>query len=54
MHPRGDMIIKKYKIIINGQKLKEEELTTEIHIDLLGPGIGNTYEDRKRTTGSVF
>jgi hypothetical protein len=30
MHPRGDMMIKKHKIIIDGQKLKEGEFATEI------------------------
>jgi hypothetical protein len=30
MHPRGDMMIKRHKIIIDGQKLKEGEFTTEI------------------------
>jgi hypothetical protein len=29
MHPRGDMMIKKHKIIIDGQKIKEGEFTTE-------------------------
>ena len=30
MHPRGDMMIKKHKIIVDGQKLKEGEFATEI------------------------
>jgi hypothetical protein len=30
MHPRGDMMIKKHKITIDGQKLKEGEFATEI------------------------
>jgi hypothetical protein len=30
MHPRGDMMIKKHKIIIDRKKLKEGEFTTEI------------------------
>jgi hypothetical protein len=30
MHPIGYMMIKKHKIIIDGQKLKEGEFTTEI------------------------
>ena len=30
MHRRGDMMIKKHKIIIDGKKLKEGEFTTEI------------------------
>jgi hypothetical protein len=30
MHPRGDMMIKKHKIIIDGQKLEEGEFATEI------------------------
>jgi hypothetical protein len=30
MHPRGDMMIKKHKIIVDGQKLEEGEFATEI------------------------
>jgi hypothetical protein len=30
IHPRGDMMIKKHKIIVDGQKLKEGEVATEI------------------------
>jgi hypothetical protein len=30
MHPRGDRMIKKHKIIINGQNLEEGEFATEI------------------------
>jgi hypothetical protein len=30
IYPRGDMMIKKHKIIIDGQKLKEGEFATEI------------------------
>ena len=30
MHPRGNMMIKKHKIIVDGQKLEEGEFSTEI------------------------
>jgi len=30
MHPRGNMMVKKHTIIIDGQKLEEGEFATEI------------------------
>jgi hypothetical protein len=30
MHPRGNMMVKKHKIIVDGQKLEEGEFATEI------------------------
>ena len=30
MHPRGDAMIKKHKIIVDGQNLEEEDFTTEV------------------------
>jgi hypothetical protein len=30
MHPRGYMMVKKQKIIVDGQKLEEGEFSTEI------------------------
>jgi len=30
MHPRGDMMIKKHKIIVDGKKLEEGQFATEI------------------------
>jgi hypothetical protein len=50
MHPRGDMMIKKHKIIIDGQKLKEGEFATEIVGTMGALALANLYSVGSLTT----
>jgi hypothetical protein len=50
MHPRGDMMIKKKKIIIDGQKLKEGEFATEIAGTIGALASTNLYSVGSLTT----
>jgi hypothetical protein len=43
MHPRGDTMIKKQKIIIYGQKLKEGEFSIEIAGTMGALSLANLY-----------
>jgi hypothetical protein len=50
MNPRGDMMIKKHKIIIDGKKLKEGEFTTEIASTMGSLASVNLYSMGSLTT----
>ena len=50
MHPRGDMMIKKKKIIIDGQKIKEGEFASEIAGTMGALESANLYSVGSLTT----
>jgi hypothetical protein len=50
MHPRGDMMIKKNKVIIDGKKLKEGEFATEIVGTMGALALTNLYSVGNLTT----
>jgi hypothetical protein len=50
MHPRGDMMIKKHKIIVDGQKLEEGEFATKIPSTMGALASTNLYSMSKLRT----